>query len=130
MTKLAIWGDSTCVSGFVFIYCDSDETNCENRTVGVYYGVQSEFLNINPYFYSYNTLLTSVTGYAEDIVYSLKICTESNQCIKAGTTDNRINFNLYQSYMSYVSSFWGTYRNQSVGQQRCLRDFGIDYKLQ
>jgi hypothetical protein len=121
MDRLAIWGDSACVSGFVFIYCDSNETNCENRTVGVYYGVQSEFLNI------YNKL-TSVTGYAEDIVYSMKICTDY-QCIKAGTTDNRINFNLYQSNMSYISSFWGTYRNQSVGQQRCLRDFGIDYIL-
>jgi hypothetical protein len=127
MTKLAIWGDLTCVSGYVFIYCDGDETNCENLTVGVYYGVQSEFLIIAD-SYNYNTLLTSVTGYAEDIVYSMKICTDY-QCIKAGTTDNRINFNQYQSNMSYISSFWGTSRNQSVGQQRCLRDFGIDYKL-
>jgi hypothetical protein len=128
MTKLAIWGDATCVSGFVFIYCNSEEDFCENRTVGVYYGVQTEFLNLTDSFYYINTMLTNVTGYAEDIVYSMKICT-NYQCIKAGNTDNKINFNLYQYNMSYISSFWGSYRNQSVGQQRCLRDFGIDYIL-
>ena len=126
MTSLAIWGDSTCVSGFTFKFSDGT-----SRTVGTNFGVQSPFLTIFNFTNSSNylafyILLTSVTSYVDDVVYALKLCNSNNECVIGGNKFITTNFNATVRADTIITAFWGAYGPNSVGQRRCLKDFGMD----
>jgi hypothetical protein len=132
MTSLALWSDGTCVTGFVFNFCANLE-KCENRSVGIYNGIQTKFLNIRTYNfdvkedYSYLTNVTSVKSYVDEVVYSLEICVDDIECIIAGSANNELNKNIYNSSMNLITAFWGSFSENKKGRRKCLKDFGIDF---
>jgi hypothetical protein len=126
MISLAIWGDSTCVSGFTFKFSDGS-----SRTVGTNFGVQSPFLTIlnflnNSNYLAFYISLTTVTSYIDNVVYALKLCNSEIECVIGGNKFIPMNYNATISTDTVITAFWGSYGSNSIGQRRCLKDFGMD----
>jgi hypothetical protein len=129
MISLAIWGDSTCVSGFTFKFSDGS-----SRIVGNNFGVQSPFLNFlnflnNSNYMGFFTTLTNVTSYVDDVVYALKLCNSENECVIGGNKFIPMNYNATIRTDTIITAFWGSYGSNSIGQRRCLSDFGMDLQF-